>query len=904
MRPLRLLLQGFGPYAERQEIPFDDVELFAITGQTGAGKTTLLDAITYALYKATPRIGSQGLRELKHPQAEAARVELEFRVGEGVWRVVRVVGRENQHRLERLENGQWKTDPASERVRELDEKLVRILGMDYEAFTRAILLPQGQFDLFLRGSDKERRATLVALYGLESLGEMAKRVAERLKALVEKKAALEGELKALGEVCEEELERLEEVLAQLRKDEVRLQEEIQRAKKDLEALRGLEKKFEELGRLRRRKESWERAQPEMETLSRQLEQAKKARALRPYVEGLQALESDFSEAQAQLQQTQNRLGSLERRLAELRREYQPERLEALKGQLAGIEALRLKEDALKRYGGRLDLRHPAPLPFDEDRMQFLREAEGLFKQKEQAQDRLAQAERRLEQARRELEEAQKKREALQKEIETLKQQGQEKREAHQKAEAWLEAERVRQGLAQYHPHLRPGEPCPLCGQTVDRLPPRPEGGELERLEREVKSLKDELDRLRERYATQRGHLKGLEEALPNLQKQLEEAQGSRASAEDELRSLEARLWGLASLEAVQEEQQQRLASLAEELHRATQGKKAEDLERRLKDELKHLSTLEKQVMQAEEELRHLQNEERGASARVETQAKQLEQQRAVVQALLEAAGFESPAALEQAWMEEEELVAQERRLEAHRQEGLEVSTRLRPLEEELAGQSPVTLEQVRAQEQKLQGLEMALREAQRTLGAKEAQLEDLRERLKRRQEALKEKAELDQKTDLWEKLAKDLRADRFPDYLLERYQRGLVRRASELIQALSQNRYTLELARGEYQVLDRWTEAQRPVRTLSGGESFMASLSLALSLSEHLSQGRIGALFLDEGFGTLDAESLEQVAGILETLPTQGRLVGIVTHVETLAERLPARLRVEKSPKGSRAYWD
>ncbi|WP_119361023.1 AAA family ATPase, partial [Meiothermus luteus] len=87
MRPLRLLLQGFGPYAERQEIPFDDVELFAITGQTGAGKTTLLDAITYALYKATPRIGSQGLRELKHPQAEAARVELEFRVGEGVWRV-------------------------------------------------------------------------------------------------------------------------------------------------------------------------------------------------------------------------------------------------------------------------------------------------------------------------------------------------------------------------------------------------------------------------------------------------------------------------------------------------------------------------------------------------------------------------------------------------------------------------------------------------------------------------------------------------------------------------------------------------------------------------------------------------------------------------------------------------
>lgn len=76
-----------------------------------------------------------------------------------------------------------------------------------------------------------------------------------------------------------------------------------------------------------------------------------------------------------------------------------------------------------------------------------------------------------------------------------------------------------------------------------------------------------------------------------------------------------------------------------------------------------------------------------------------------------------------------------------------------------------------------------------------------------------------------------------------------------------------------------------------------------MSLSEHLSRGRIGALFLDEGFGTLDAETLEQVAGVLEALPTRGRLVGIVTHVEALAERLPARLVVDKHPSGSRLRW-
>jgi len=93
MRPLKLLLDGFGPYAQAQTVDFNpDLGLFAITGPTGAGKSTLLDAITYALYKATPRIGATGLKDLKHPQAESARVELTFAVGEQLWRVVRVVG--------------------------------------------------------------------------------------------------------------------------------------------------------------------------------------------------------------------------------------------------------------------------------------------------------------------------------------------------------------------------------------------------------------------------------------------------------------------------------------------------------------------------------------------------------------------------------------------------------------------------------------------------------------------------------------------------------------------------------------------------------------------------------------------------------------------------------------------
>jgi exonuclease SbcC len=96
------------------------------------------------------------------------------------------------------------------------------------------------------------------------------------------------------------------------------------------------------------------------------------------------------------------------------------------------------------------------------------------------------------------------------------------------------------------------------------------------------------------------------------------------------------------------------------------------------------------------------------------------------------------------------------------------------------------------------------------------------------------------------------------------------------------------------------------VKTLSGGESFLASLSLALALSEQApslaasARSRVTSLFLDEGFGTLDEETLQVVIGAVEVLGGDDRMVGVVTHVAELAERLPSRIVVEKSPRGSR----
>lgn len=138
-------------------------------------------------------------------------------------------------------------------------------------------------------------------------------------------------------------------------------------------------------------------------------------------------------------------------------------------------------------------------------------------------------------------------------------------------------------------------------------------------------------------------------------------------------------------------------------------------------------------------------------------------------------------------------------------------------------------------------------------------------------------------------------------------QRGLLERANRLLATLSGGRYRLlprEEKGLEYQVEDAWTGAVRSADTLSGGEAFLASLALALALSEELAGRRLEALFLDEGFGTLDGETLEVVAQALESLGQDGRMVGVITHVEALAERFPNRLRVRKGRGESTVAWE
>jgi exonuclease SbcC len=152
-----------------------------------------------------------------------------------------------------------------------------------------------------------------------------------------------------------------------------------------------------------------------------------------------------------------------------------------------------------------------------------------------------------------------------------------------------------------------------------------------------------------------------------------------------------------------------------------------------------------------------------------------------------------------------------------------------------------------------------------------------------------------------------LRSDGFPRWLVASALDALVADASVSLAELSGGQFELTHENGEFLVVDHTdADARRPVKTLSGGETFQASLALALALSAQMSglaahgAARLESIFLDEGFGTLDEANLETVAGTLEALASRGdRMVGVITHVPGLAERVPVRFAVSRDQRSS-----
>ncbi len=189
----------------------------------------------------------------------------------------------------------------------------------------------------------------------------------------------------------------------------------------------------------------------------------------------------------------------------------------------------------------------------------------------------------------------------------------------------------------------------------------------------------------------------------------------------------------------------------------------------------------------------------------------------------------------------------------------------------------------------------------------EGQLAALDESLERRAALEGERATAGRAERVARSLGTHLKADHFERWILDEAHDRLLEGATQQLAVLAGGAYSLTVDdRRQFAVIDHANaDTVRLARTLSGGETFLVSLALALALADQIAElaaggaVRLESIFLDEGFGSLDADTLETVATAIEELGAQGRVVGVVTHVRELAERLPVRFEVRKGPGGS-----
>lgn len=252
--------------------------------------------------------------------------------------------------------------------------------------------------------------------------------------------------------------------------------------------------------------------------------------------------------------------------------------------------------------------------------------------------------------------------------------------------------------------------------------------------------------------------------------------------------------------------------------------------------------------------------------------------------------------------EKKEIDLGRKRIQSFRDELLQLKTKTDSIKKNLKD-SPVTREQVEETKVKVRELENGIQESSRKLGAVREQLEQLEIALLEKERAEKDLAFTEHQLDLLLELDNLFKGRRFVEYVARYYLEYVSREADQRLREMTGSSYGLETdSNGMFVIRDyKNGGVSRPASTLSGGETFMASLALALALSSQIQMKGAAPLelfFLDEGFGTLDGRALEVVMECLERIRNKRRSVGVISHVEEIKSRIPVRLLVKPSQLG------
>ncbi len=277
MRPLRLRLGGFTCFRDEQDIDFAGLELFAIAGPTGAGKTSLLDAMVFALYGEVPRMGAQGLSELISLGRDRAFAMLDFAIATDHYRIARRIRRQGPTvtQLERLADAG--PQPVAEGVRDVDQHVQRLLGIDASTFLKAVILPQGRFADFLKSKPAVRRAMLRSLLQLEIYERMRARADQIARGAEHEATALRRRISDdFADATPARLAAVDHRLGELVIELAAAAAAADRARSSLEILERTDRLRRELAALRTRYAELQRSRPAIEDGERRIAASERA----------------------------------------------------------------------------------------------------------------------------------------------------------------------------------------------------------------------------------------------------------------------------------------------------------------------------------------------------------------------------------------------------------------------------------------------------------------------------------------------------------------------------------------------------------------------------------------------------------------------------------------------------
>lgn len=918
MRPLKLKMNAFGPYAGQETIDFEKLGtsgLYLITGDTGAGKTTIFDAITYALYGA-PSGENRTANMFQSKYAIAGTVpgvELEFLYNGEKYTVRRTLEYERPK-----QRGEGSTTAGAtaeldlpdgrteKKEKQVNEKITEIMSVNRDQFCQIAMIAQGEFRKILLEDTKSRQEQYRKIFRTQIYREFQEKIKTEALNVSKERDAQNGKMKIwLSQIlCPEndlmaadaEKAREGEMLAENAAELVSIL--LERDENIVEGVaeeeKNLEKKIGELNRVIGKAEAQANAKDDILKYTKELEEKTIL---------LSTLKNSFETEKRKEPETEAKT-TLLRRIVEETPEYA--KLDEKETEIREAEEKQQKKekqiDALRTGNERLKCELAAMKAEQAKLMNAAENSAALELEQNRLKDRLEA----LSGLKAEMDGLTEKQKAYEKALEEYRQAAIFSDRKRQEAAKMRRAFNNEQAgiLAE---SLEDGKPCPVCGseehpKKAEKALDAPDAETVEKAEK----IAEEAQKNESGSSANAGSAKtALEFAKKSIQEKAEKligeyGEGTRDTLETDLSETKRRMDEI----RVQIETENKKRARRKELETLIPEKDSE-LNKKA-DELK------KEELEYERQKSEIKTER---NALAEQKVKLMFPDRKTAEELAETL--------------KKEIAARKKELEKARENyeecekdivGLKskISQARKLLEDEETGEP----EEKKAERDALLMIKKGAADRKALVSHR---IETNKEVLKNIRESSDKLKELDKKwqwmtalSDTANGTLKGKQRIMFETYVQMSFFDRILRRATVHLMQMSGGKYDLvrqetpDANRGQsgldLDVIDHTNGTRRSVKSLSGGESFIASLSLALGLSEEIQENaggiRLDTMFVDEGFGSLDDETLQQAMHALHSLTETNRLIGIISHVAELRRSIDKQIIVKKLRNGGSTIGD